>query len=58
MIRCSICKRFISYKTVTYQYNEMTEEIKDIKGKCYRCGTVKCDWDCYEDLVGYGGYQE
>jgi len=52
MIRCSKCKRFV--KNVTYEINRATEEISNVRGDCSRCGEqVPCDWDCYEDLVGY-----
>lgn len=53
MIRCSICKRFISWRTVTYLYNECTQEISEVKGKCSLCGNVEVEYDCYEDIVGW-----
>lgn len=53
MIRCSKCKRFISPKTVTYLYSELTTEISDVKGKCSHCGEVDVQYDCYEDIVGW-----
>ena len=52
MIKCSICKAFASLRT--YDYNPLTEEIRDVKGFCSRCGkTVLVDYDCYEDVCGY-----
>ena len=55
MIRCSICKRFVKNITYITNYND---DILEVNGDCKRCGSVKCDWDCYEDLVGYGGYNK
>ena len=52
MIRCSICKRFV--KNVTYEFNKFTDQIRNVRGECSRCGDVKVEWDCYEDLVGFG----
>ncbi|MFX1479992.1 MAG: hypothetical protein ACFFCI_17880 [Promethearchaeota archaeon] len=55
MLRCSKCKRFIKGNTVTYLFNKFTEEIKDVRGVCSKCGEVEVEWDCYEDIVGYEG---
>lgn len=53
MIRCSKCKRFISPKTVTYLYSDLTTEVSDVKGKCSHCGEVDVEYDAYEDIVGW-----
>lgn len=25
-----------------------------VEGECSKCGKVIAEWDCYEDLFGYG----
>lgn len=51
MIVCSTCKKFV--KHIRYWIDGF-DSIVQVKAWCKHCHkTVLCDWDCYEDVVGW-----
>jgi hypothetical protein len=51
MIVCSVCKKFV--KHIHYWING-NDDIVGVEGWCKHCHKhVPCDWDCYEDVVGW-----
>lgn len=48
MIRCKKCKKFA--KALSIEYNKWTEQVKNLKVACKKCGVVDGDYDDYEEL--------
>ena len=51
MITCKKCKKFVSYKTLTFDWYPGIAEVKNVRGDCKKCGKdVECDYEDFEEL--------
>ena len=51
MITCKKCKKFVSYKTLTFDWYPGIAEVKNVRGDCKKCGKkVEVNYEDFEEL--------